>query len=300
MKNSTYILKFLLLTGSLAVSSRLPAQSRDSLDNKADEYIRQQDFQHAVPILQAAAAQGSSKSQYNYAICLLQGAGVERNDSLANVFLEKAAIQNHVDAQYKLAHSYRTGRGVTQNSQKAIYWYTQAAELGDLESQMNLAAYYARGDDIPQDTVKMLYWLTRAATQRNPKDDTIERSSVLAKNGDTVVSNTTSVGYQNSAEITRLRYQLGSMYLAGKSVPKDSLKAYIWLLITNENKKDIPVTEKVAKSVNLPSQEELIERTKFLESRLSAKQQKQAEKDAATLLGRPLKNLARKFEWDLD
>jgi TPR repeat protein len=299
MKNSKCI-SALAVLGLFAVSSISQAQNRDSLDTKAEEYIRAQDFQHAVPILQEAASLGSSKSQYNYAFCLLQGAGVKRNDSLANVFLEKAAIQNNINAQYKLAHSYRTGRGVAPNTQKAIYWYTQAAELGDLESQMNVATYYDRGEGIPRDTIKMLYWLTRAATQRNPKDDTIAHSAILVKNGDTVISATTAVGYENSTEITVLRYQLASMYLAGKSVPKDSLKAYVWMLITNENKKDFPVSGKVAQSANLPSQVDLIDQVKFLETRLSAKQQKQAERDAAALLGRPLKNLAQKFEWDLD
>jgi len=158
MKNTVSVLKMLLLAGLIAATSNAMAQSRDSLDNKAEEYIRAQDFGHAVPILEAAAAMGSAKSQYNYACCLLQGAGVEHNDSIANIFLEKAAIQNNIDAQYKLAHSYRVGRGIQQNFQKALYWFTQAAELGDLESQENLFYFYKTGDGAPRDTIKMLYW----------------------------------------------------------------------------------------------------------------------------------------------
>ena len=292
MKYSKYILLFIV---SVACSTAA-AQNRDSLDDKAEDYIRNNDFQHAVPILQKAAALGSTKSQYNYAVCLSRGAGVDQNDSLANVFLEKAAVQGNVDAQFKLASSYRIGRGITPNVERAMYWYEHAAELGDVESQEDLAVYYRGGNGIPRDTVKMLYWLTRAATQRNPKDDTINNFGSINQSGDTIIKGTTSVGYQNSTEISGIRYTLATMYLTGESVPKDSLKAYAWLLITNENKKDFPV----ANITGGPYQTELINQVKFLESRLSDVQQRKAEHDAAKLLGRPLKNLARKTELDLD
>lgn len=286
---------FAVLIGCTLSSSSF-AQNRDSLDSRAENFIRANDFEHAVPILRQAADLGSSKSQYNYALCLLQGAGIEQNDSLANVFLEKAANQNNVDAQFKLAHSYRTGRGVASNTQKALYWYGRAADLGDLESQENLAAYYMRGDGIPRDTVKMLYWLTRAATQRNPKDDTVQNATIKNAEGDTIIHTLTAVGYQNSAEISNLRYSLASMYFTGESLPKDSLKGYVWLLITNENKKDFPVS----KIMTGPYQAELIDQIKFLETRLSSLQKQQAEKEAAKLLGHPLMNLKRKAEWDMD
>lgn len=293
-------MRYFALIFAFVVSTALPftsnAQNRDSLDSRAKELIQNNDFEHAVPLLREAAELGSSKSQYNYALCLLQGAGIAENDSIANIFLEKAANQNNVDAQYKLAHSYRTGRGTTPNTQKAIYWYRRAAELGDLEAQENLATYYLRGDGIPRDTVKMLYWLTRAATQRNPKDDTIESSLITNTNGDTAIREMTAVGYQNSAEISSLRYSLASMYFSGEAVPKDSLIGYTWLLITNENKKDFPASH----ITDGPTQAGVIDQIKFLESRLSSDQQHQAEKAAAKLLGHPLMNLERKTELDLD
>jgi uncharacterized protein len=255
------------------------AQNRDSLESQAENFIQNNDFEHAIPVLSQAADLGSAKAQYNYALCLLQGEGVEENDSLANVFLEKTGNQNNVDAQYKLAHSYRTGRGTAPNIQKAIYWYGRAAELNDLESQENLAVYYTGGNGVPRDTVKMLYWLTRAATQRNPKDDTIESSAIKNQSGDTIVAEMTAVGYQNSTEISSLRYSLASMYFAGESVPKDSLKGYVWLLITNENKKDFPA----AHITNGPCQADLIDQIKFLESQLSVEQQQEAEKGNGTI-----------------
>ena len=286
----TYRKYFLCVAFLLSSTDYSQAQNRDSLDAKAVQYLQNQDFGHAVPILKEAAAAGSPKSQYNYAVCLLQGAGVAQNDSLANIFLERSANQNYVDAEFKLASSYRMGRGVQANSQKAVYWYSRAAELGDVESELDLAIYYRGDNGIPRDTVKMLYWLTRAATQRNPKDDTVATSS----SGPVTVS--TTVGYQTSAEISQIRYSLASMYLAGELVPKDSLQAYMWLLITNENKKDFPAS----KIMDGPCQQELIDQITVLESHLSSDQQHEAEQEAVKLLGRPLQNLARKAKLDLD
>lgn len=66
-----------------------------------------------------AARAGNKWAQYNYALCLYSGSGVERNLEEAAKLWQQAAEQGLPWASYNLACCYARGEGVPQDYAKA-------------------------------------------------------------------------------------------------------------------------------------------------------------------------------------
>ena len=58
-----------------------------------------------------AALRGDIQAQYQSAVMLENGAGVDKNEASAAKLYEKAAIAGHKDAQFNLGLMYASGRG---------------------------------------------------------------------------------------------------------------------------------------------------------------------------------------------
>jgi TPR repeat protein len=241
------------------------AQSADELNRQSKALLEAQDFTQAVPITLKAAEKGSAEAQYNYGVCLQQGIGGLRSDSLAHAWFLKAASQRWRDAEYKVAYNYAKGRGVGRNAQQAFYWTSRCADQGDPECMFNMVNCYLNGSGTVKNTDSMLAWATRLALITDP-------------------------GHQRfSGLITSSRANLANLYLDGKILKRDAEKGYMWFLIYNENKADFSIAD----------QQLNIDDIRHLETQLSPVQRKQAVTDAATLLGKPLKNLDRLYATDL-
>ena len=188
-----------------------------------------------------------------------------RSDSLAHAWFLKAASQRWRDAEYKVAYNYAKGRGVGRNAQQAFYWTSRCADQGDPECMFNMVNCYLNGSGTVKNTDSMLAWATRLALITDP-------------------------GHQRfSGLITSSRANLANLYLDGKILKRDAEKGYMWFLIYNENKADFSIAD----------QQLNIDDIRHLETQLSPVQRKQAVTDAATLLGKPLKNLDRLYATDL-
>jgi len=85
-----------------------------------------------------AALRGDIQAQYQSAVMLENGAGVDKNEASAAKLYEKAAIAGHKDAQFNLGLMYASGRGVEQNIQFAMMWLASAAAQGDNEARKYL------------------------------------------------------------------------------------------------------------------------------------------------------------------
>ena len=85
-----------------------------------------------------AALRGDVQAQYQSAVMLENGAGVDKNESSAAKLYEKAAIAGHKDAQFNLGLMYASGRGIDQNTQFAMMWLASAAAQGDDEARRYL------------------------------------------------------------------------------------------------------------------------------------------------------------------
>ncbi|WP_166437163.1 tetratricopeptide repeat protein [Niastella caeni] len=240
-------------------------QNAEELNKKSKEFLAQQDFKNAVPLIKQAAEKGSAEAQYNYGICYQQGVEVPKSDSIANIWFSKAANQGWKDAQFKMAYSYAIGRGVTEDDNQAFYWFVKCAEQYDVECMFNVVTYYKAGRGTQKNMDSMLIWATRIALLETPENLRI------------------------SGQITSARANLAMMYRDGQDVQKDLTKSYMWFLIYNESKRDFSVLV----------QQKNIEAIQALEKQLSQADKDKAKLDAEKLLGTKLENLANLYKQDL-
>ncbi len=85
-------------------------------------------YQTAVPELQQLAASGNAEAQYQLALCLLEGNGIEPAPDQAIELLREAAEAKHVKASYLLGSIYYHGKVVEPNSKAAKYYLFEAAQ----------------------------------------------------------------------------------------------------------------------------------------------------------------------------
>ncbi|MGE4483023.1 tetratricopeptide repeat protein [Acidocella sp.] len=111
-----------------------------------------------------AAESGDAIGAYNFAVCLAEGIGVERDESLAAQWFHRAA-EHVVNAQYRYGRILAEGIGVPQNFEEARYWLRQAADKNMLEALLDLAALQIQGIGGPRDDQAACDLLERAAAQ---------------------------------------------------------------------------------------------------------------------------------------
>ena len=92
----------------------------------------------------------------------------------------------------------------------------QAARSGDANAQLELGTAYATGRGVPEDFVTAYTWLTLAFANGN-------------KQAKSLISELTR--RLDSAEIARIRWNIGEMYADGIGVPQDNVTAYMWHLL---------------------------------------------------------------------
>ena len=83
----------------------------------------------------ASAQKGDAEAQRNFAACLQQGLGVQKDDQEAVSWFRRAAEQGDPKAQFDLGFIYETGRGVPVDNFVAYTWYF--AYAGNCETCMN-------------------------------------------------------------------------------------------------------------------------------------------------------------------
>lgn len=191
--------------------------------------------------LKEAAAEGAGEAQKLLGERYLVGRGVERDLQLADTLLSRAAKQNVPGAEELLqpdgAFLLRRKKLMLKHVNLAaglgspgdLEFLHQAAEEDLGEAQQLLGEMYLTGNGVSRDCLQAAMWLSRAAVRkgagtseplgtelwkaaehRNPRD--LEFLLVAAKEG--------------VAEAQKL---LGELYLTGNGVPRDCLRAAMWL-----------------------------------------------------------------------
>lgn len=120
-------------------------------------------FAEAAKWYRKRAEAGEPTAQYNLAICLYNGEGIERNRNEAAKWFRASAEQGNVDAQWRLGMTYRNGEGVPRDYGEAVKWIRKAAEQGDYSAQNNLGVAYNTGEGVPRDYVEAYKWYNLAA-----------------------------------------------------------------------------------------------------------------------------------------
>jgi len=240
-------------------------QTAEDLNDQSKKLLQAGEIEKAVPLLKQAAEKGSAEAQYNLGYCYQSGIVVEKDNVKAVEWYLKSADQGFNDGLYQMMMVYGNGDGVERNAEKAFSYALQCAENSDETCMWNVIQCYYQGMGVKKDVDKMFVWATRLGKLENPEN--------LAKSG----------------YITSTRLQLAYMYRDGKDIPQDYFNSYLWFLIYNEFKVDFSVLV----------QEGIIEEIKELETKLTKEQKVNGEKEAESLLGRPLKNIKNLYKADI-
>jgi len=258
-------MKKILTLISILTASICNGQTADEINKQAKDFLTKGDTKNAVPLLKKAAEMGQPEAQYNYGYCYQQGVEVEKNDSIANIWLLKSSKQGWLDAQFKIAYSYASGRGVTKDDKQAFYWSVKCAEQKDPECMFNVISCYQEGIGTNKNLDSMLVWAIRLGSLPDVEN------------------------LQLSGQITSARANLATMYRDGQNVTKDLAKSYMWFLIYNESKRDFSILV----------QQKNIDAIKELEKSLSQSDRDKAKQNAEKQLGRRLNNLDNLYKQDL-
>ena len=120
------LMKTVLLALMLLTSLGTSAQSADKLYDEGKQLYDAEQYDKAVPKLQAAADKGHKKAQYRLGRCYDKGDGVKEDDKKAFDLYLKAARQDYAKAQYQLGRCYLKGKGVAANADEAKKWFKRA------------------------------------------------------------------------------------------------------------------------------------------------------------------------------
>lgn len=107
--------------------------------NVAVDFETKGDHSNAAMWYRRAAEQGIAQAQYNLAVCLQNGQGVQRDYVEALQWYERAAQQNYLNAIYNLAFMREHGHGCDKDLSQAFALYRHAADHHEPDSQMKVA-----------------------------------------------------------------------------------------------------------------------------------------------------------------
>ncbi|TYI43747.1 hypothetical protein ES332_A01G189700v1 [Gossypium tomentosum] len=123
--------------------------------------------EEAIALYQKAAALGDAAGQCNLGISYLHAQ--PQNHKEAVKWLHQASIGGHVRAQYQLALCLHQGLGVEQNLQEAARWYLKAAEGGYVRAMYNASLCYTFGEGLSHSRRQARKWMKRAADRGHGK-----------------------------------------------------------------------------------------------------------------------------------
>ena len=122
-------------------------------------------YAERVKAYRLEAASGIADAQYELALCLYKGKGVDKNVAEAAKWLRKAADQGHAQAQFGLGSLYLSGEGVDRNVREAANLWRKAAAQGHADALCNLGLLYMDGNramNIQRDRIEGLRLLRMA------------------------------------------------------------------------------------------------------------------------------------------
>lgn len=129
----------------------------------------QQDVPLAAMYCERAAKQGLMEARYNLALMLAEGRGVLEDDKAAAAWMKRAADQGYPDAQFQMGYLHRVGEGVPKDDAEAVKWFLQAAENLHVDAQYYVGLCFAHGIGKEQDLVQAYKWLNLAAAANHTR-----------------------------------------------------------------------------------------------------------------------------------
>ncbi|XP_059657876.1 F-box protein At1g70590 [Cornus florida] len=123
--------------------------------------------EEGMALYRKAAELGDPTGQCNLGISYLQAEPPNTKEAIK--WLYQASFAGHVRAQYQLALCLHQGRGVDQNLPEAARWYRRAAEGGYVRAMYNTSLCYSFGEGLAQSHRQARKWMKRAADHGHSK-----------------------------------------------------------------------------------------------------------------------------------
>ena len=122
--------------------------------NTAKVLFMDGEYERAAKMFYEGATDGKAEAAFNYAYCLMNGYGVDRDPALAKSFY---VFASHAvgEAAYNLAVMYLHGNGVKRDYKKCFEYMKDSAELGVIEAQLYLGVAYTLGSLFEPDIVSI-------------------------------------------------------------------------------------------------------------------------------------------------
>ena len=122
--------------------------------NTAKVFFMDGEYERAAKMFYEGATDGNAEAAFNYAYCLMNGYGVDRDPALAKSFY---VFASHAvgEAAYNLAVMYLHGNGVKRDYKKCFEYMKDSAELGVIEAQLYLGVAYTLGSLFEPDIVSI-------------------------------------------------------------------------------------------------------------------------------------------------
>ena len=111
----------------------------------ADVLFMSGEYEKACDAFRRGAEEGSDIAAYNYAYCLLNGIGTERDPALAKSFFTFARDMEGGESCYNLAVMHLNGIGVQRDLRAALQYMSDSADLGCVEAMLYLGMSYTIG-----------------------------------------------------------------------------------------------------------------------------------------------------------
>ncbi|WP_296743375.1 tetratricopeptide repeat protein [Mesorhizobium sp.] len=152
----------------LAAEQGVPeAQFQYALMLLDGRYVKKDD-KEAYALMQASAEAGNRLAQFNFAQLLVQQEPGDAGLAKAAPYYERAAATGLADAQYAMAQIYANGVGGTpRDDAKARMLLAQAARQNYDTAQIDLAAWMIEGRGGERDLKSGFAWMKRAAEGGN-------------------------------------------------------------------------------------------------------------------------------------
>lgn len=156
------------------------------------------DFKLAAALFKKSASQGCAASKFYLGGLMKQGKGIKKDEEEGQHLMVEAAKDGYVPAQLWIGAQLITGDGTKRDTHEGLRWIKLAASTGDAAAQLVFASLLFDGSVIDSDP---------QAARKIYED-------VYARGGPQAPSAAASLGW---------------MYMEGKGVNVDYVKAYDWL-----------------------------------------------------------------------
>jgi TPR repeat protein len=187
----------------------------------------------AMKWLRTAAQGGNKEAQYQLGKRLLEGEGLVASPVEGFTWLLKAAEQGHDGAQVMAATCYEEGRGTVIDLLKAAHFYRAAVKKGNLHAMPKLAGVYERANEAGLEAEGYNEWLEERASDGDV--DALYQIACLRKGSSTKLSRQAIGQLLPDAQIGNYKAMMAvaQLYANGRQ-PDDAKNAFFWLTKASE------------------------------------------------------------------